>query len=76
MKQSNIYIKKIKYFGRHSNKQLHCIAANLIYTHLKLHNNYHYVYGLGFAIRQCIKGDYITLSLAMLPMNAITCNTY
>ena len=62
----------MKYFGRHSSV---CIAANLIYTRLKLHNDYHYVYGLGFAIMQCIKGDYITLSLAILPMKAITCNT-
>ena len=60
----------MKYFGRHSSV---CIAANLIYTRLKLRNDYHC--GLGFAIMHCIKGDYITLSLAILPMKATTCNT-
>ena len=68
-KATYIIIKKIKYFGRHSN-YIALQAANLIYT------RYHYAYGLGFMIMPCIKGDYITLFLAMLPMKAITCNTY
>ena len=36
----------MKYFGRHSSVCSVCIAANLIYTRLKLHNDYHYVYGM------------------------------